>query len=356
MRKKTRLALIGALALASSGLSVPFAGSASASGTASVTTPQLAPSGAGNGGFLKVNGTGFPAPGALNYSPTGITILECSDPSGTAANLPTNPDFQCDGTTQVPGIPDPGGSFSYQYPIEQLNTATGSVINCDATHYCVLWSGQDYENDFSDPSTQAFSRPFLVVNGVAPAFTSASLAGFPTFTSTSFTVTTSGVDLPSIGAAGLPSGVTFHDNGNGTGTLSGKPSAAGVYTVTLTASNGVAPTATQHFTLDAGLQITTPTSLPGATAGVAYTSPQLTAVGGTTPYAWKVKGLPKGLKASKTGVISGTVIAKHSTRFGLYTLTVTVSDTKIKGTTKHPNPEAHGKESSTKTLTINLAS
>ena len=49
----------------------------------------------------------------------------------------------------------------------------------------------------------------------------------------------------------LPSGVTFTDNGDGTATLAGTPAAgtAGTYSLTITASNGVGPDATQTFTL-----------------------------------------------------------------------------------------------------------
>jgi hypothetical protein len=49
----------------------------------------------------------------------------------------------------------------------------------------------------------------------------------------------------------LPNGVTFHDNGNGTATLSGTPASGsgGSFTLTLTANNGVGTAATQSFTL-----------------------------------------------------------------------------------------------------------
>ncbi len=48
-----------------------------------------------------------------------------------------------------------------------------------------------------------------------------------------------------------PRGVTFTDNGDGTATLSGTPAAGtgGAYPITITATNGVGPDATQSFTL-----------------------------------------------------------------------------------------------------------
>ncbi len=49
----------------------------------------------------------------------------------------------------------------------------------------------------------------------------------------------------------LPGGVTLADNGDGTATLSGTPAAGtgGAYPITITATNGVGPDATQAFTL-----------------------------------------------------------------------------------------------------------
>ena len=45
--------------------------------------------------------------------------------------------------------------------------------------------------------------------------------------------------------------MTFTDNGNGTATLAGTPAAGtgGTYPITITATNGVSPNATQTFTL-----------------------------------------------------------------------------------------------------------
>ena len=70
---------------------------------------------------------------------------------------------------------------------------------------------------------------------------------------------------------------------------------------------------------------------PAATVGTAY-STTLTASGGTTPYTWKAKGLPKGLKANKTtGVIAGKPAATDAAK--TYSVAVTVTDkAKPKGT------------------------
>jgi hypothetical protein len=57
----------------------------------------------------------------------------------------------------------------------------------------------------------------------------------------SFDVTTAGTPTPVITKKGkLPKGVSFHDNGNGTATISGQPTAksAGTYRLTIRATFG----------------------------------------------------------------------------------------------------------------------
>lgn len=111
------------------------------------------------------------------------------------------------------------------------------------------------------------------------------------------------------------------------GALSGTPTETGTYEVTFTASNGVGSNAVQKFTLKVlGLHVTT-TAVPALTKGVGY-SYQLQAAGGTLPYKWKVTSgsLPKGLKLSGTGLISGGVKAKTDPSNHPYTFTVTVTD------------------------------
>ena len=85
-----------------------------------------------------------------------------------------------------------------------------------------------------------------------PAITSASGTTFTTGVAGSFTVTTSGTPTPTLvqGGAVLPAGVTFVDNRDGTGTLSGTPAAGtvGAYALSLTATN-VGGSSVQNFSL-----------------------------------------------------------------------------------------------------------
>jgi hypothetical protein len=344
MRNMTRIALVGAAGLAlGAGISIPLAGAASASGSASV---QISASGqAIDGGNLTVQGTNFPTHA---NDPSGVEIIECSDPGGTAANLPTSSAQGCDGTTVSPTQINTSstGALTATYQVTSLNSSD-SNITCDSTDYCVLWVGVDYNTDFIDPATQAFSTPFLVESsGTAPHFTSASSGSMPSWKSTTLTVRATGVDDPTITESGaLPGGVTFTNNPFGTATFSGEPTHTGIYPVTLTASNGVSPNATQTFDLDAGFVITT-TSLPSSAPGASYHG-SVAAVGGTTPYKWKAQGLPKGVKINKsTGALAGTVSTKAHVE--TYHVTFTVTDKKLKS----GKTTVHEKETATKSLSL----
>jgi CSLREA domain-containing protein len=93
---------------------------------------------------------------------------------------------------------------------------------------------------------------FTLTVDQSPAITSASSATFAANRAGTFTITSIAFPVSVLSESGaLPSGVTFTDNGNGTASLAGTPgaSAAGSYPITITAANGIAPAATQSFTL-----------------------------------------------------------------------------------------------------------
>ena len=103
-------------------------------------------------------------------------------------------------------------------------------------------------NGVSPNATQSFT---LTVDA-APAITSASSTTFTVGSSGSFTVTSTGNPVSTIAETGsLPTGVSFVAHANGTATLSGTPAAGtgGSYPLTITATNGVSPAASQSFTL-----------------------------------------------------------------------------------------------------------
>ncbi|HWE02568.1 MAG TPA: Ig-like domain-containing protein, partial [Tepidisphaeraceae bacterium] len=96
------------------------------------------------------------------------------------------------------------------------------------------------------------SQTLTLTINQAPAVTVNTGATFAVGAANTVTFHTSGFPAPTLHVTGtLPTGVTFTDNGNGTATLAGVPAAStgAVYNLTIVASNGVSPDASQSFAL-----------------------------------------------------------------------------------------------------------
>ena len=156
--------------------------------------------------------------------------------------------------------------------------------------------------------------------------TSANNTTFTVGIAGTFTVTASGIPTPSLSETGvLPSGVSFVDNGNGTGTLSGTPALGtnGSYQLTFTAHNGVGSDAVQTFNLTVTFNDfsigATPSSLSVA-QGAAGTSTISTAV---------TSGVAESVALAVTSVLPSGVTAgfvpTSVTAGGSSTLTLTAS-------------------------------
>jgi hypothetical protein len=109
------------------------------------------------------------------------------------------------------------------------------------------------------------------------------------------------------------------------GTLTGTPQSVGTFTFTVQVADSTGLQATADFTLTVTTPATpltiTTSSLPGASAGQAYTA-TLTASGGTTPYTWRGTSLPSWLTLNaSSGALSGTPPAG-----GSFTISVQVTD------------------------------
>ena len=164
----------------------------------------------GTPGTFSVTTTGFPAPSIANGGvalPSGVSFVDNGNGTGTLSGTPGA------GT---------GGTYAITF------TATNAAGSTPAQN-------------------------FTLTIRQAPAITSANNATFTVGSPGTFTVTTTGFPTPTIarGGVALPSGVSFVDNGNGTGTLSGTPGAGtgGTYAITFTATNVVGSTPAQTFTL-----------------------------------------------------------------------------------------------------------
>jgi hypothetical protein len=259
----------------------------------------------GESNSFTVTASGYPAP----------ALSESGDLPGTVTLTDNG-----NGTATLSG--DPGGS-PQDYPI--TITASNGV-------------GSDANQSFTLTASNAPQ---------APTITSAADATFTVGAAGSYTVTTVGNPAASLSESGtLPSGLTFADNGDGTGTLAGTPAAGtgGVYDFTVTASNGVSPDANQSFTV-------TVNEAPSITSGDASTFTagtngtfSVTTSGYPVAAITESGNLPSGVTLTDNGdgtaTISGTPAAGTG---GTYAVTV--------GASNGVSPDA----SQSFTLTVNEA-
>jgi hypothetical protein len=165
----------------------------------------------------------------------------------------------------------------------------------------------------------------------APAIPSANNATLTEGAAAAFTITTTGTPTPSLSEMGsLPNGVKFIDNGDGTATLTGTPTVAGQFPITITASNGVLPVATQSFTLT--VLPVTPTVAPALTSPSNTTFVEgragtftVTATGTPTPSLSESGPLPNGVQFIDNGNGTAT-LAGTPTVAGQFPITITASN------------------------------
>ncbi|MHB1783537.1 MAG: WxL domain-containing protein, partial [Acidimicrobiales bacterium] len=138
-----------------------------------------------------------------------------------------------------------------------------------------------------------------------------------------FTFAASGTPAPSFSESGaLPTGVTL----SSAGVLAGTPREAGVFGVTVTASNGVSPDATQSFTLDV---LGSPSFTSPASADFeSGSSSSFTVATSADPTATlaHVGALPTGLAYTDDGNGTATISGTATGPAGNYTLDLTASN------------------------------
>jgi hypothetical protein len=246
---------------------------------------------AGSAGTFTVTTTGFPAP-ALTWTgalPAGVTFVDNGN-----------------GTATISGTPPAGGSYpilitatnstntvsqsftlAVDQPLAITSAATTTAVAGTAmtpftvtttgypiptlTKTGVLPAGVTFTNNGNGTATiagvpkatdggnytititaknadQTITQSFTIVVDEAPSITATS-ATFTVGDTGTVIVTAHGFPAPALTWTGaLPAGVTFVDNGNGTATISGVPTAAGSYPIVISATNAFG-TASNSFTL-----------------------------------------------------------------------------------------------------------
>jgi subtilase family serine protease len=225
------------------------------------------------------------------------------------------------------------GAHAWAPTTPYFDVTSGSNGRCIPSTLCTAGTGWD------GPTGRG--SILVAATSTAPGITSASSTTFTEGTAGSFTVTASGTPTPTLAVSGtLPSGVTFTDNGNGTATLAGTPASgtAATYPLTITASNGVAPDASQSFTLTVNPASQGSFSLSASPASMSIVRGQTTsysiritrASGFTGAVSLSLSGLPAyGATGTFVPVITaGTsstlyITTMRTTSPGTYALTIT---------------------------------
>jgi hypothetical protein len=234
-------------------------------------------------------------PGSFTVTATGIPAPALSATSSPA--LPSGVSFtdNGDGTATLAGSPPPGSQGTYLLTIRAAS-----------------------------PSGTA-SQSFLLTINSGLAITSAASVTATAGSAFSFKVTTVGTPAPTLDrAGGLPGGVTFTSNGDGTATLAGTPTAAGSFPLTFTARNTTG-TASQAFllTVDKAPAFTSAATVK-ETAGMAFTA-VVSATGFPAP-TLSATGLPSGVSFSGNGGGAATLAGTDAVNPGTYPVTVTAAN------------------------------
>ena len=204
--------------------------------------------------------TGTPAVNEFTYSPTAApTIASVSPTSGS--EIPSGSvtihgsNFNDAGVTPIVDFGSVASIGSISYSSSQITTTIPPSVNPGTVDITVTTPAGTSPVSAADRYTYTGSR-----TPTAPAITSGDQATFSAGAAGVFDVTTTGTpdansvtDAPFSGCnpSTLPASITLQYAGGTNAVLEGTPQAGdgGIYTVCLQASNGVAPTATQVFTL-----------------------------------------------------------------------------------------------------------
>lgn len=165
----------------------------------------------------------------------------------TIDSSPSDPSVSADATFK---FSDADAGVSY---LTTLDQGTPALASGSAT-YAGLAAGPHTFTvvAFGHAGFVSTAATYTWTVGAPPAITSALSATFQAGSAGSLTVTTTGFPKPTLSETGaLPPGLAFVDRQDGTAVLSGTPAAGtfGTFPIVITASNGIAPDATQAFTL-----------------------------------------------------------------------------------------------------------
>lgn len=218
------------------------------------------------------------------------------------------------------GSPAPTFSVSSGSLPPGLALSSAGTISGTPTAAGVYAGVIDASNGISPDATQAFA--INVTASVAPAFAQGPLDGVAVVGSAfSFPYEASGVPAATFTllSGALPPGLSLSPSG----ALSGTPTAAGTYTGTVAASNGVSPAATQAFTLvvEQAPAFANPAISWSLAAGSVFSYTYATTGYPESTFAVTQGSLPSGMTLTTAGTLTGS-----PTQTGIFTGTITASN------------------------------
>ena len=299
--------------------------SAPATVTVPVSNPTLSASLTGSGTL------GTALSGVQVVTTGGTAPYSCSTTLASGA-LPAG--IQLNANCTITGTPTASGTFSFTANVTDSSLPSGFTQTTGSLSLVI-------------------ASPTLTLSPAAGALPAAT-AG----TSYSQSFTAGGGTAPysyAVTAGTLPAGLVLSGS-----TISGTPSQTGTFNFTITATDSTSAGSGGPYSVSTSYSISvaaptialTPTTLTGATAGVAY-SQAITASGGVTPYSYSITAgaLPAGLTLSSSGTLSGTPSAG-----GTFTFTVTATDSTTGTGSPFTGSRAYSLTVAAPTITITPAS
>jgi uncharacterized protein (TIGR03437 family) len=289
------------------------------------------------------SGTQVSAPLTVNLmqgsTVTGVARLVSTDPSGVGQFSPAS----------STALANNSGTVTAVYEVLKADATTLETANIPFTLTGTLPSSVSGQAglaplstigiaDLSAPeprfnSLTNFTAAPPPTSGIPPTIITSSLPDAPVGTpyQTSVYGTSGTPPYVNWSATGLPPGLSISQVGN-TGVISGTPTSAGTYNITLSVLDSAGLTGTRTLTLlvYSGVHILT-TQLPYGSVGINY-SQAIQVEGGTPPYAYSVTPvglfqsggmLPPGLTLGSDGVLKGIPTAT-----GMYLFGINVTDSK----------------------------
>jgi len=251
-----------------------------------------------------------PATGALPGATGGIAYTQTFTASGgqgshtfalTAGATP--PGVVLSPTGTLSGTPTASGTFNFSVTAADSSPAPGPFSSTPVAYSVTVVA-----------PTITLSPATLPSGTTALAYTATSISSSGGTAPYSYAVT----------AGALPNGLNL----NGSGTISGMPTATGTFNFTITATDTYGFTSSQAYSIivaDPIVTVTAPASGPlsNAEPGVAYAPVTFTASGGQGSHSFVVASgaLPAGMTLSPGGTLSGT-----PTVTGTFNFSITASD------------------------------